>query len=116
MCKDLATWTLSFCNIRQAHIEDNLLFRQIYSILKWGVFENSYCLEDYRVAHQIPPSARLFLPLRKRLYGVLFKVSPMKSNTIVKEWIMSGPESLDEAEEVVPTKIPGTKRQDISRL
>ena len=105
---DLATWTLSLCNIRQAHIEDNLLFRQIYSILKWGVFENSYCLEDYRVAHQIPPSARLFLPLRKRLYGVLLKESPRKS-TIVKEWIMSGPESLDEAEEVVPTEIPGTK-------
>ena len=108
MCKDLATWTLSLCNIRQAHIEDNLLFRQIYSILKWGVFENSYCLEDYRVAHQIPPSARLFLPLRKRLYGVLLKESPRKS-TIVKEWIMSGPESLDEAEEVVPTEIPGKK-------
>ena len=81
-------------------------FPQIYSILKWKVYENSYCLEDYRVAHQIPPSARLFLPLRKRLYGVLLKESP-QGDTIVDEWCMSGPESLDDAEKVVATAIPG---------
>ena len=82
------------------------LLRQIYSILKWSVYESSYCLEDYRVAHQIPPCARLFLPLRKRLYGVLLKESP-KGSTTVNEWYMSGPESLDEAEKVVATEIPG---------
>ena len=83
-----------------------MFFPQIYSILKWKVYENSYCLEDYRVAHQIPPSARLFLPLRKRLYGVLLKESP-QGDTIVDEWCMSGPESLDDAEKVVATAIPG---------
>ena len=97
-------WTTLY--ILTIQLKHNVLFRQIYSILKWGVYESSYCLEDYRVAHQIPPSARLFLPLRKRMYGVLLKEAP-KGSTIVNEWCMSGPESLDDAEKVVATEIPG---------
>ena len=43
------------------------------------------------------------------MYGVLLKEAP-KGSTIVNEWCMSGPESLDEAEEVVVTEISGKIR------
>ena len=81
--------------------------QMLYSVLKWRMYESSYCLEDYREAHRIPPSARLFLPLRKRLYGVLLKESP-DGASIVQEWCMAGPGSLDAAEMVSISEIPGT--------
>lgn len=78
----------------------------LYSVLKWRVYESSYCLEDYREAHRIPPSARMFLPLRKRLYGVLLKESP-DGASVVQEWCMAGQESLDAAENVSISETPG---------
>ncbi|CAG2064407.1 unnamed protein product [Timema podura] len=47
--------------------------RYIYPVLKGGRYELSYTLEDFSELRGFPPAAKLFQPLRQRVYGILFR-------------------------------------------
>ena len=85
-------------------IKDSPMSRlaHVKSVVEFGRYESSYCLEDFRESHRLPPSAFLFRALRRRLYGVLLYEKPgaLKADgsgfaITVEEWVMSGVGSLD---------------------
>lgn len=67
----------------------------------------STALEDCRIT--MPPSAVALRLMRQRLYGVALREYPGQSykDILVKEWCVSGPESLRNAKEVSGIPPPG---------
>jgi hypothetical protein len=54
----------------------------LYSVISQKVYEMSGCLEDY--SKNATPVAKIYRPLRQRIYGVLLHEQP--TVTAVKEW------------------------------
>ncbi len=75
---------------------------RLFYILNGGCYETSFCLEDYRESHRLPPSAFLWRNCRRRIYGLLFE----GKETNVPEWCLTGPTSLEEAAMVSTAKLP----------
>jgi hypothetical protein len=55
----------------------------MYTVMLGKAYELSICLEDYGRT-DIVPAAKIYLPLRQRIYGVLLHEKP--NATSVKEW------------------------------
>jgi hypothetical protein len=80
----------------------------LYSAILWKAYEMSECLEDYS-RRDIVPVAKIYRPLRQRIYGVLFYEKP--TVTTVKEWCI---ESMQVPSE--PTDVPVVRFPSIGKL
>ena len=95
---------------------------KIFHLMTGAPYESSTCLEDYR-NFEIPTVASLYSGVRKRLYGILFyekKGSIDESNATfqmsVQEWCMSGFDSLERAQDVVPDMPPKDLHPGLEKL
>lgn len=74
----------------------------IYGIIAQNTYSCATCLEDYRL-NDLPASQNVFKPLREKLYGILLFENPEPCK--IEEWVMCGPNSLDEAAYIQPKKM-----------
>ncbi|XP_014286621.1 constitutive coactivator of peroxisome proliferator-activated receptor gamma isoform X2 [Halyomorpha halys] len=74
----------------------------VYGIIAQNTYSCATCLEDYRLK-DLPASQTVFKPLREKLYGILLFENPEPCK--IEEWVMCGPNSLDEAAYIEPKKI-----------
>jgi hypothetical protein len=62
------------------------VIKYLYSIMSWEVYQMSGSLEDYKKGDM--PVAKIYRPLRQRIYGVLFHEK--STVMVVKEWCVEG--------------------------
>ena len=79
----------------------------LYSIISHKVYEMSGNLEDYSKGDM--PVAKIYQPLRQRIYGVLFHEKP--TVTGVKEWCVESSTVPSE-----PTDVPVVRIRSVGKL
>lgn len=74
----------------------------LYPVMLGEAYELSVALEDY--SKDVEPTAKIYKPLRQRIYGVLLHDKP--EATTVKEWCVEGMQCSRTPSEVTVTRIP----------
>ncbi len=70
---------------------------QLHSIATTRTFESSFVLFDFGDdSSALPSPPKLMAPMRRRIYGVLLRESPLDPPLTVTEWCFDGPGSLEE--------------------
>ena len=80
----------------------------LYNVILRKAYEMSGSLEDYRRS-DLEPVAKIYQPLRQRIYGVLFYEKP--TVTAVKEWCVDSTRIPSE-----PTDVQVTRLHNIGKL
>jgi hypothetical protein len=79
----------------------------LYGVISRKIYEISGSLEDY--SKNITPVAKIYLPLRQRIYGVLFHEKP--TVTAVKEWCVESKTVPSQ-----PTDNPVVRMRNVGKL
>lgn len=100
-----SNWDSILDLFRYEYIEN--LVCGLYPIMIGKPWESSCVVEDFRESHLIPPHGFLWETSRQRVYGILLKEKPgavINGRFVVQvdEWVMKGPQTLDDVTGVSP--------------